>query len=450
MQFELTHEYVNRLKEAVESRDDKFIREQMEELHAADISTVVTRLEPLESKYLLDLVDKEEGADIIMHLDEDYRKRFLKELPAAELASYINYIDSDDAVDILNEQAIQKREEVLPLIQNKEKAEHVRDLLHYEEDCAGGLMAKELVKANINWTVNQCIEEIRRQSKNVEKIYSVYVVDDNDKLLGVVPLKNLLLSDGNNLVADIYDPEIISIETYREEEEVAQIMQKYDMESAPVVNVHGKLLGRITIDDIIDVITEQAEEERKLMAGITDSTEEDASVWRLSKARLPWLMIGMCGGILGAWFIGLFENDIKLLPAMAFFIPLITATGGNVGIQSSSIVVQSLANRDKFISFNTARMFKGFLVSLLNGAAISSVVFSLNMLLDQDPTLSIVVSLALLSVVIMASFFGTVTPLVLDRFGINPAVASGPFITTVNDLLGLAIYFLVAHTLYNF
>jgi magnesium transporter len=450
MEFELTPEYIEKLKEAVAAGNDIFIRDEMEELHAVDISSILDWLDTDQSKYILGLLTRQEGAEIIMHLDEDYRKKLLHELPVDELAAYFNYIDSDDAADILNAQPIKRREELIPLIPNEEKAKYIRDLLHYEEDCAGGLMAKELVKANINWTVNQCIDEIRRQSKAVEKIYSVYVVDNNDKLLGIVPLKKLLLSDEQILVADIFESDIISVETYMEGDEVARVMQKYDLESVPVVNVHGKLLGRITIDDVIDVITEQAEIERQLMAGISELPEEDASVWRMSRSRLPWLLIGMGGGMLGATFMGFFESNIKIIPAMAFFIPLITATGGNVGIQSSSIVVQSLANRDAFNSFNTGRLFKGFIVALINGLAISSIVFGFNMMIGQEAKLSIVVSIALLSVVVLASFFGTVTPIILDKSGVNPALASGPFITTVNDLLGLAIYFMVAHALLTF
>jgi magnesium transporter len=283
----------------------------------------------------------------------------------------------------------------------------------------------------------------------VDKIYSVYVVDNNDKLLGIVSLKKMLLAGDDTKIADIYTSDIISVESYKPAEEVAEMMQKYDLESIPVVNVHGNLLGRITIDDVVDVITEQAEQDIQMMAGISDSAEEDANVWRLSRVRLPWLLVGMLGGILGARFIGFFEDDIILIPAMAFFIPLITATGGNVGIQSSSVVVQSLANKSGIGAFNSEKLLKVFLVALVNGIAISALVFLINLAIGEDIRLAMVVSIALLSVVVLASFMGTITPLVLDKAGVNPAIASGPFITTANDLLGLGIYFFVAHTLYH-
>jgi len=447
MQFELTQEYLDQLKEAVESGDSEGIRNSMAELHAADISAILGELNTEESYFIMKSLNRELGAEIIRDLDADVRKRFLKSFSAEEIASYFKYIDSDDAVDILNEQPIQTREEVVALIKNKEKANHIRELLHYEEDVAGGLMQKELVKANLNWNVRQCIDEIRRQSKKVEKIFSVYVVDDHDKLLGIVSLKKMILSEDDMLIADIYEPEILSVESYREAEEVAQVMEKYDMEAIPVVNVHGKLLGRITIDDVVDVIKEEAKADMQAMAGISEDTEEDANVWRMSWARLPWLLIGMTGGILGARFLGLFEQTISIVPAMAFFIPLITATGGNVGIQSSSVVVQNLADKTFINSFNFGRLFKGFLVALINGIAISSIVLVFNILIGEQTRIAFIVSSALFSVVILSSIMGTITPIVLDKLGFNPALAAGPFITTANDLLGLGVYFSLAHIL---
>jgi magnesium transporter len=449
MQFELTEEYLDSLIQAVNARKNSWIREQLDELHPQDISSVIHELEPGHSKYVIHLLEDETGAQVIRELDPEYRKKLFKEFTPDEIGKYIGYIDSDDAVDIINELPVKEKEEVISLVDNKEKADHIRDLIHYDEDCAGGLMAKELIRANLNWTVTQCIEEIRRQSKNVSRIYSVYVVDNLDKLLGIVSLKKMLLAEDDTLIADIYEPEIISVETYISAEEVSQIMEKYDLEAIPVVNVHGKLLGRITIDDVVDVIKERAEQDIQMMAGISGPAEDDDSVWNLSKVRLPWLVIGMTGGMLGARFIGLFEKDISMIPAMAFFIPLITATGGNVGIQTSSVVVQSLARESGYGAFNFSSFLKVLVVAIINGVALSSIVFGLNMILGEDMKLAVVVSTALMSVVLLATAMGTITPLVLDKLGYNPALAAGPFITTANDLLGLAIYFLVAQSLYH-
>jgi magnesium transporter len=302
-----------------------------------------------------------------------------------------------------------------------------------------------LIKAYMNWTVVQCVDEIRKQAENVEKFYAIYVVDDQEKLLGKVSLQDLIISDAKKLVADIYEEDIVSVETYMEDSEVAEIMKKYDLESVPVVNVLGQLVGRITIDDVVDVITEQAEEERQIMAGISEDVEEDDSVWKNTRARLPWLLIGVVGGLMNAKFMGLFEMELARVTAIAFFTPLIQATGGNVGIQSSSLIVQSLANSDFVDDGLWKRLSKVFSVAILNGLFLAVLVLGANILLFGEYRLSIVVSLALFSVVVFASFIGTITPLILNRFGYNPALAAGPFITTTNDLLGLTLYFFTVH-----
>ena len=451
MAFELTEDLINELKECFNSDDQNSrILDLVGEIPEQDLSAILYELDTDESVALLNILTTEKSAQVISELDTDIRLKILKNYTPEKIASFIEYIDSDDAVDIINELSIKTGEEVIAFIKNPEKADHIIDLLHYDEDCAGGLMAKELIKANLNWTIDRCIEEIRAQSKNVDKIFSIYVVDDNMRLLGILSLKKLLLADENSLIKDIYEPTIESIESYKSGTEVAELMQKYDLETIPVVNVQGKLLGRITIDDVIDLITEQADLERQMMSGISNDAEEDDSVWLLSKSRLPWLIVGMLGGILGAQFIGLFENVLHQVTAMAFFIPLITATGGNVGIQSSSMIVQSLARDSSYIGMEFERFWKGFVVSLINGVAIASLVFLFNYVLKQEMNLAITVSIALFCVVLVSSFMGTITPLILYRFGVNPALASGPFITTANDLLGLGIYFSIANLLYTF
>lgn len=450
MEFELSKEYLDRFTQAVETGEDDFIRSTLEGVNPADISELLEEFDTEQSKYVLDLLDTEVGAEILVDLDEDTQAKFLENFTADEVAEFVDHMDSDDGVDIISELPVEKQEEVLAAVENEEKAGYILDLLRYDEDVAGGLMAKELIRANLNWTVSQCIEEIRKQAENVEKIYSVYVVDNKDTLLGRVSLKKIILSEPDVLVADIYDSDIVSVGTHADEEEVALTMQKYDLDALPVVNVKGKLVGRITIDDAIDVMTEQAEEERQMMAGISGDVEEDDSVWVLSKARLPWLVIGLVGGLLGAKFISLFEKDIALIPAMAFFIPLITATGGNVGIQSSSIVVQGLASYNAFEDSMFQKMIKVLFVAVVNGLILALIVFGIVIFSTSNQAMAGTVAIALFCVVLLASFMGTITPLILDKMGINPAMASGPFITTANDLLGLTVYFTVAHLLYGF
>ncbi|MDH5604686.1 MAG: CBS domain-containing protein, partial [Cyclobacteriaceae bacterium] len=321
MQFELSKEFLERFRGAINNREDDFIIKSLEGIKIADISALLEEFESIESKYVLDLLGQEVTAEIINNLEEDTRVKFLKAFDSGEIAEVIKELDSDDAVDIMNELQVKEREEVISLLDDKEKEKHIVELLRYDEDVAGGLMAKELVKANLNWTIVRTIEEIRRQAEKVEKIYSVYVVDNNGILLGRVSLKKIILANDTTKIKDIYDKDIISVETYMAEEEVAAIMRKYDLEAVPVVNVQGKLVGRITVDDILDVMQEMAEEERLLMTGITEDVEEDDSIWMLTRARLPWLVIGVFGGLLSAEFMGLFEKDIVAGAWIALFLP---------------------------------------------------------------------------------------------------------------------------------
>lgn len=446
MQFELSKEFVERFQRALDERDQQFIVQSLEDVNPADVSALLYEFNSEESKYVMGLLSLEVQAEIVNDLDSDTRVNFLKIYETPEITSLVNLLNSDDAADILNELPIKTREEVLHGLETELRTQ-VIDLLRYEENVAGGLMAKELIKVRDNWTVVQCIDEIRKQAENVDKFYAVYVVDEYDRLLGRVSLKELVISDARKIVSEIFEEDIVSVETYLDDTEVADIMRKYDLEAVPVVNVQGQLVGRITIDDVVDVITEQAEEDRQLMSGISEDVEEDDSVWRNTRARLPWLLIGILGGLLNAKFMGLFEAEIVQIAAIAFFIPLIQATGGNVGIQSSSLIVQSLANPGFVEEGFWKRISKVFTVALLNGLFLSLIVWGANSLLFNEHNLALVVSIALFSVVVFASFIGTVTPLILNRLGFNPALASGPFITTTNDLLGLTIYFFTVHLL---
>lgn len=445
--FELSKEFAEQLQLAVDNQDNAFIKEVLVGVNSADITETLEEFSSEDSKFVLDLLSQETSAEIISDLDDDTLKRFLKIYEPEELAPLIEIMDSDDAVDILNILPVEKREEIIASISNQVKVNNILDLMRYEEDVAGGLMAKELIKANTNWTIEQTIDEIRRQSENVSQIYSVYVVDNRNHLMGKVSLRKMLLAKNGTKINDIYEDGIASVQSDQDEEEVVAVMKKYDLEAVPVVNSRGKLMGRITIDDIVDVMSEQAEEERQLMAGISEDVEEDDSIWLLTRSRIPWLVIGLIGSFFGAELIGLFEDQIVVVPMLAFFIPLITATGGNVAIQSSSMVVQSLAAKSVFQDSNTKRLLKVIAVAILNGLLLAILAFTLSYILQQNLQISIVVSVALTCVVLLASLSGTITPIILEKLGINPAAASGPFITTANDILGLAVYFIVAYIL---
>ena len=446
MTFELTQDYLDRIQSAIKSGDATRLRTEMEELYPADISGVLDELEPESAHYLLSLLDKSVGAEILANSDSTERTNLLKLFSSDELAPFINQMDSDDAVDVLNQQPIQVREEVIGLLEDREQARFILDLLHYEDGVAGSLMQKELIRINVNLTVNACIEEIRRQAEDVENVYAVYVVDDVGKLLGLVSLKKIVLARQEAKIADIYDDDVVFVETYRPVAEVAELMQRYDLDALPVVNVQQRLLGRITIDDVVDIITEQAEEDIQVISGLSGEVEEDDSVWHRSKVQLPWLVAGAVGSLMAATVINGFQSELGKIAALAAFIPIIGSTGGNVGIQTSSLILQSLTDTSGLNMSLTKRLFRTLLVAIINGLVVGLIAGAYTFIIGE-PRLFFVVATSLLSVVLLASFMGTITPLLLDRVGINPAVASGPFITTANDLIGIGVYFLIAQLL---
>ena len=450
MQFELSLDYLEQLKSAIAKKDDSIIKAQLEELYAVDIALILDRLDIDEANYLYDLLDEELAADCLLEMEEEKREALLATFSTKEIAEQLDNMDSDDAADVVNELPEDIQDEVLSHIEDLEQASDIADLMSFEEGTAGSLMAKELVSIYAHETVIACIEEIRAQAESVDVMYAVYVVDDNEKLIGMLSLKKLIISHPLARVEEIYDADVISVKTSASSEEVAELIQKYDLVVLPVIDQLGRLVGRITIDDVVDVMREEAEKDIQLMSGITDDVDSNDSLWRLSRARIPWLLIGMCGGIVGSRIIGSYEEHIQIHPEMAFFIPLIGATGGNVGVQSSSIIVQGLANNTLITDRIAPKLFKELGVGLINGLICSGLILGYNLLINESWTLAATVSIALFTVVICASFLGTFVPLMMDRFKINPALATGPFVTTLNDIIGISIYFLVGRLLYSF
>lgn len=449
MQFELSLEYIEKLQEAVLVKNDSLIKQQLEELHAVDIALVLNRLKTEEAIYIYDLLDEEMAADVLLEMDDERREAILATFSTKEIAEQLDNMDSDDAADVINELPENIQEEVLSHIEDIEQASDIADLMNYEEGTAGSLMAKELLSIYAHDTVSTCIDEIRRQTENEESLYTIYVVDDNKKLIGVLSLKKLIISHPLALIEEIYDANVISVKASASSEEVAEIIQKYDLVVLPVVDQLGRLVGKITIDDVVDVMREEAEKDIQLMSGITDDVDSSDTLWRLSRARIPWLLVGMCGGIVGSRIIGGYESQIKIHPEMAFFIPLIGATGGNVGVQSSAIIVQGLANNTLISNKIAPKLLKELGVGLINGVICSALILGYNLLINESWKLAATVSIALFTVIICASFLGTFVPLTMNRFKINPALATGPFVTTLNDIIGISIYFLVGRLLYT-
>lgn len=449
MRFELNKEFVEELQLAIQERSDESIKSMVAELHPADVAEILGELEPDDAHYLFNLLPSELTADAISELEEDDREELLEDLSGQEIAhAVIDHMDSDDAADIISELPEEKQDEVLSNITDIVQAGDIVDLLKYDPDTAGGLMATELISVNENMTVRSCVEEIRKQAPDVGEFFYVYVIDDQEILKGVLPLKNLLLANDNQKIKNIIE-DIISVKTDDDCEDVANIMRKYDMVSMPVVDSIGRLKGRITIDDVVDVIKEEADEDYQIMSGITGDVDSSDSVFKLTKARIPWLLIGMGGGILSSIVVKGFDSDIALHPVMASFIPMIGAMGGNVAIQSSSIIVQGLANNTLGLDSAGKKILKEVLGALLNGAIVATLAFLYNIFFANDFALSLTVSLSLITVVLFAAIVGTALPLAFDRMKIDPAVATGPFITTINDIMGMAIYFFIGCICYS-
>ncbi|MDO9000229.1 MAG: magnesium transporter [Bacteroidota bacterium] len=448
MQFEITSEFINSFKKAIEEKNNVFLKEQLNEFYAQDIAIIINQLNLGHASYLFELIEDDIAADVLLELDEDKREDLLATFSSKEIAEQLDNMESDDAADVIAELPQNIQEEVLSHIEDIEQASDIAELINFEEGTAGSLMAKELVSIYAFETVTACIEQIRKQTDNVDVLYAVYVVDNNERLIGMLSLKKLIMSHPLARVDEIYEPDIQFVKTSTTSDEVSEIMQKYDLVVLPVVDQLGRLVGRITIDDVFDVIRETADENIQRMSGISDDVDSNDKIWRLSRARIPWLLVGMCGGIVGSRIIGGYEEEIKIHPEMAYFIPLIGAMGGNVGVQSSAIIVQGLANNTLLGDNILPKLGKELGVGIINGLICSALICGYSFLIE-DWQLAATVSVALFTVIIFASFLGTFVPLTMNRFKINPALATGPFVTTLNDIIGITIYFLMGRLLYT-
>jgi magnesium transporter len=441
--FKLTEELVTEIEQLIENQNDTELNSLFKDVHYADIAEIINELNDDEATYLIKLLDSDKTSDILTELDENVREAILGNLSSKEIASELDELDTDDAADIIGELPKEQVQEVISEIEDREHAKDIVDLLRYAENSAGGLMAKELVKVNENWNVLTCVKEMRAQAENVTRVHSIYVVDDEDKLKGRLSLKDLLTTSTKTHVKDVFIKNVDAVNVNENPEEVARIMSKYDLEAIPVVDEIGRLVGRITIDDIIDVIKEEAERDYQMAAGISQGVEADASIWELTRARLPWLILGLFGGAAAAVIMGGFEEMFRAYTVLFLFTPLIAAMAGNVGVQSSAIIVQGLANDDIKGSIGN-RLIKEMLLALLNGFILSCLLLIFTWVWKGDFLTSLAISISLIAVIVVAGFIGTFVPLFLHKRGIDPAIATGPFITTSNDIFGILIYFLIA------
>ena len=427
-----TPEYIQNVQQIIKNDEKDKARELLKDLHPADIAELYQQLNLDEAEYIYMLLDGEKAADVLLELDEDDREKMLKQLPSEVIAKqFIDYMDSDDAVDLIREMDEDAQEEILSHIDDVEQAGDIVDLLKYDEDTAGGLMGTEM----------------RIQAEELGQLYYVYVVDDDDRLKGVFPLKKMITNPSASKIKHVMRKDPVSVKTDTPINDVAMTFEKYDLVAVPVIDSIGRLVGQITVDDIMDEVREQSEREYQLASGLSQDVESNDTVFTQTAARLPWLLIGMVGGLANSVILGNFESNIAKNPATALFIPLIGGTGGNVGIQSSAIVVQGLANGKLDLKTAGKQLFKELGVALINACMISLLVFVYNWFFLDNIATTVSVSLSLFAVVIFASIFGTLVPLTLERFKIDPAIATGPFITITNDIIGMLIYMSISYAL---
>ena len=449
--FELSKELIDNISDLILNKNNKEIKKIVKTLHYADLAELINELKFDESLYLLKLIDSDKTSDVLTELDDDLRERVLKEFSEKEIAGEIKELDSDDAVDILSELSEEKKEKVISLIKDENITENIRELLNYDEDTAGGLMAKELISVNENWSVLKCLREIRKQAKDITRVHSIYVLNKKEELIGRLSLKDLIMSPSKKKIKQIYIPKVDYVNVNDSAEDVAKLMRKYDLEAIPVINNDRQLLGRITIDDIVDFIKDEAEEDYLLAAGVSNDVEADDSIFELSKARLPWLILGLFGGLGSVFILESFEEIMasESLRALFFYTPLIAAMAGNVGVQSSAIVVQGLAN-DLIKGSVLKRLVKEVSLTVLNGIILSLLIIGFGQIVNQPIEMSLTISVSMIFVIIVAALIGTAVPIILDKLDIDPAIATGPFITTGNDVIGILLFFYTAKIILGF
>ena len=444
MSFEITKVLIQEIQQLIDEQKNDALLNLLENVHYADIAEVVEELNTDESLYLIKLLDSDITSDVIAELDEDDREKILKGLSTKEIAEEIDELDTDDAADIISELPEEQKEEVISQLEDVEHAKEIVELLRYDEHTAGGLMAKELVKVNENWNVLKCVKEMRAQAEEVTRVHSIYVVDDNNILKGRLSLKDLLTTSTKTAIKNVYIKNVDSVNINDDESDVARVMLKYDLEAIPVIDEAGRLVGRITIDDIVDVIKEEAEKDYQLAAGITEDVEADDTIWELTRARLPWLILGLLGG-LGSVFIMEGYEEFMANPEykrLFFFTPLIAAMAGNVGVQSA-IVVQGLAN-DIIKGSLLKRLIKEVSLSLISGIVLGLLIMVFGAITQMDKIFSFTVAISMMCVIIVSALIGTFVPIILDKKNIDPAIATGPFITTSNDIFGIFLFFYIA------
>ncbi len=449
MQFKISKELLAQIEQLIHQKNDQELVALLNEMHHADIAEIFDELDINEAIYIFKILDSEITAEILLELEDDVREKILHGLSAKEIAEELDELDTDDAADIIAELSQSKKEEVISELEDVEHAKDIVDLLRYDDDTAGGLMGKEMVKVNENWNVLTCVKEMRIQAENVTRVHSIYVVDDENRLKGRLSLKDLLTTSTKTPISEVYIKKVDYVRVDTPNTEVARVMQKYDLEAIPVVDEMGRLVGRVTVDDILDVIKEEADKDYQMAAGITQDIEAGDSVFELIKARLPWLLIGMVIEIVASFVLKSNEDAFRQFSTLIIFVPLLSATAGNIGVQASAIVVQGLAN-GSLKEFSKNYFKKELIVAMISGAIISIFILVYHSIMYQQYQVGLAISISIIVVIVFAATLGTLVPLFLHKNKIDPAIATGPFITTTNDVFGIIIYFTIARLILGF
>ncbi len=449
MQFKISKELLVQIEQLIHDKNDKELKVLLNDLHHADIAEIFDELTIDEAVYIFNILDSEITSEILLELEDDIREKILHGLSAKEIAEELDEMDTDDAADIIGELSQSKKEEVISELEDVEHAKDIVDLLRYNEDEAGGLMGKELVKVNENWNVLTCVKEMRHQAENVTRVHSIYVVDDENRLKGRLSLKDLLITSTKTQISEVYIKKVDYVKVHTPNVEVARIMQKYDLEAIPVVDDLGRLVGRVTIDDIVDVIKEEADKDYQMAAGITQDVEAGDTVFEMIKGRLPWLLIGMIIEIVASFVLKGNQSAYTKFSTLFIFVPLLSATAGNIGVQASAIVVQGLAN-GSLKEFSKNYFKKELLVAMVSGTIISLFLLIFHSIVYQQYLVGFAISISIIVVILFAAMLGTLVPLFLHKNKIDPAIATGPFITTTNDVFGIIIYFAIARLILGY
>ena len=435
-----------KIEELLEEENFQELTKLLKDTHPADIAFLFPRFNKSEQQVILDLLESEQASDVLVELDDHAQEKVLKNLDEDRIAALIDELESDEAADVLASVEPEVAEKVLETL-DEDTREEVQQLMEYDEDTAGGIMSTDLVAVRDDMTVSEAVKEIQRLAEEVDNIYGVWVIDKSRKLKGLVSMKNLVIAHANTKISNITDSDIQVVDAGIDQETVAHMMKRYDLISIPVVDDKDRLLGRVSWDDAMEVMDEESSEDLGYISGTGEEEPSTRSIFNSSKERLPWLIAGLAGGIVAALIMSKFVDSLQTLITLTFFVPIITAMGGNVGIQSSTLVVRGLATGEISFQDTGQRILKELGVAILNGVILSIILAAIILFWQNLIFESLVISFSLLVVILVSALIGVAVPFMLKRINIDPALAMGPFVTISNDIVGVFIYLYIATSL---